>query len=122
MTEISIDQIREIGQYWLVYLSPEGETKHIQFSACANNFSIHRGSPDEDGLKCVGLRSEDADGGSYELYNVGHTKILCPFKPTIGGTIAALLKGKKPADVQKEKFLDFERQLNAYGWKTIEET
>lgn len=121
MTEISIDQVQEVGEYWLVYLSQEGETKHIQLSACANNFSIHRGYESDDGLKCVGLRSEDDKGGSYELFNVGHTKILCPFKPGIGGTIAALLKGKKPADVQKEKFLDFERQLNSYGWKTIEE-
>ena len=119
MTEISIDQVREIGEYWLIYRDQEGEEKHIQLSACANNFSIHRGDQSGDGLKCVGLRSEDQNGGSYELYNVGHTKIHCPFRPGIGGTIAALLKGKKPAEVQKEKFLDFERQLNSYGWKTI---
>lgn len=121
MTEISIDQVREIGEYWLIYLSREGGEKHIQLSACANNFSIHRGCEPGDGLKCVGLRREDASGGSYELFNVGHTKLLCPWKAGIGGTIAALLKGKKPADVQREKFLDFERQLNSYGWKTIEE-
>lgn len=122
MTEISIDQVQQIGRYWLVYLDQEGGEKHIQLSACANNFSIHRGFEQGDGLKCVGLRFVDDRGGCYELYNVGHTRILCPFKPGIGGTISALLKGKKPAEVQREKFADFERQLNSCGWKTIEDS
>ena len=118
MTEISIDQIQEIGQYWLVYLTREGEEKHIQLSACANNFSIHHGGESN----CVGLRHEDANGGSYELYNVGHTKVLCPWKPGLGGIIAAVLKGKKPEEVQREKFRDFEAKLNSFGWKTIEDS
>lgn len=121
MTEISIDQVREVGEYWLIYLSQEGAEKHIQLSACANNFSIHRGYTSDDGLKCVGLRHEDERGGSYELFNVGHTKINCPWKAGIGGMIGAMLKGKKPSDIQRAKFEDFERQLNSYGWKTIEE-
>ena len=121
MTEISIDQVQSISQYWLVYLSQEGHEKHIQLSACANNYSIHHGGASADGLSCVGLRRESDKGGSYELFNVGHTKVLCPWRPGIGGTIGALLKGKKPADVQRAKFEDFERQLNSFGWKTIEE-
>lgn len=121
MTEISIDQIREVGQYWLVYLKESGEPGHIQLSACANNFSIHRGHASEDDRQCVGLRYEKNGCDCYELFNLGHTLIKCPRKPGLGQTIAALLKGKKPAQLQREKYDALERQLNEFGWKTIEE-
>ena len=75
MTEISNKQINEISEYWLVYLKESGEPGHIQLSACANNFSIHRGYESEDGMKCVGIHYEKDDCGFYELFNVGHTLV-----------------------------------------------
>ena len=121
MTEISIDQIQEIGQYWVVYLKRSGENAHIQLSACANNFAVHRGYESEDGLKCVGLRYEKDGCDCYELFNVGHTLVKCPRKPGPGQTFAALLRGKKPAEFQREKYEAVEQQLNEFGWKTIVE-
>lgn len=121
MTEISIDQIQQIGQYWVVYLNEDGEPAHIQLSACANNFAIHRSQESGDGLKPVGLRYEKAGCDCYELFNVGHTLIKCPRSPGLGQTIAALFKGKKPAELQREKYEAVERQLNEFGWKTVAE-
>ncbi len=121
MNEISIDQIQEIGEYWIVYLKESGEPAHIQLSACANNFSIHRGGESGDGLKSVGVRYEKDGCDCYELFNVGHTLVKCPRKPGLGQTVAALLKGKKAEALQREKYDAVERQLNQFGWKTIVE-
>ena len=111
MTEISIKQIKEIGQFWLVYSKPEGAPGHIQLSACANNFAIVRGDRSGDELKCVGLRYEKDGFGCYELFNVGHTLIKCPLKPRFFGSAAKL----------RDRYEAIEKQLNAFGWKTIEE-
>ena len=106
MTEISIKKIREINEFWLVYDKDEG-VGHIQLSACANNFSIHHGGDP----KCVGLRYEKDGFGCYELFNVGHTLIRCPLKPKLFGSAAKL----------REKYESIEKQLNRFGWKTVEE-
>ena len=105
MTEISIKKIREISEFWLVYDKDEG-VGHIQLSACANNFSIHHGGDP----KCVGLRYEKDGFGCYELFNVGHTLIRCPLKPKLFGSAAKL----------REKYEAIEKQLNRFGWKTVE--
>ena len=105
MTEISIKKIREISEFWLVYDKDEG-VGHIQLSACANNFSIHHGGDP----KCVGLRYEKDGFGCYELFNVGHTLIKCPLKPKLFGSAAKL----------REKYESIEKQLNRFGWKTVE--
>ena len=110
MTEISIKQIKEIGEFWVVYTKPEGAPGHIQLSACANNFAILRGDSSGDELKCVGLRYEKDGFGCYELFNVGHTVIKCPLKPKLFGSAAKL----------REKYEGIEKQLNSFGWKTIE--
>ena len=107
MTEISIKQIKEISEFWVVYTKDTGETGHIQLSACANNFSIHHGGES----RCVGLRYEKDGFGCYELYNVGHTLIKCPLKPRLFGSAAKL----------REKYEGIEKQLNRFGWKTVEE-
>lgn len=117
MNEISIKQIDQISQYWIVYTKESGEPGHIQLSACANNFAIHRGCASEDGMQCVGLRYEKDGFGCYELFNVGHTLVKCPLKP---GALQKLLKGKNAESALREKYLDIEKQLNSYGWKTIE--
>ena len=106
MTEISIKQIREISEFWLVYDKDEG-VGHIQLSACANNFSIHHGGES----RCVGLRYEKDGFGCYELFNVGHTLIKCPLKPRLFGSAAKL----------REKYESIEKRLNEFGWKTAEE-
>ena len=110
MTEISIKQIKEIGEFWVVYTKPEGAPGHIQLSACANNFAIVRGDSSGDELKCVGLRYEKDGFGCYELFNVGHTLIKCPLKPKLFGSAAKL----------REKYESIEKQLNRFGWKTVE--
>ena len=110
MTEISIKKIREISEFWLVYDKDEG-VGHIQLSACANNFRIHHGCDESDGLQCVGLRYEKDGFGCYELFNVGHTLIKCPLKPRLFGSAAKL----------REKYASIEKQLNSFGWKTVEE-
>ena len=110
MTEISIKQIKEISEFWVVYTKPDGAPGHIQLSACANNFAIVRGDSSGDELKCVGLRYEKDGFGCYELFNVGHTLIKCPLKPRLFGSAAKL----------REKYESIEKQLNRFGWKTIE--
>ena len=106
MTEISIKQIKEIGEFWIVYAKDDGSNGHIQLSACANNFSILRGGDP----KCVGLRYEKDGFGCYELYNVGHTLIKCPLKPRLFGSAAK----------QREKYEAIEKRLNEFGWKTLQ--
>ena len=117
MNEISIKQIDQISQYWIVYTKESGETGHIQLSACANNFAIHRGNASDGGAQCVGLRSEKDGVGCYELFNVGHTLVKCPLKPNL---LQKLLKGKNAEAHLREQYLSIEKQLNAFGWKTIE--
>ena len=121
MTEISIKQIDEVTPFWVFYSKESGEPGNIQLSACANNFAIHRSQESGEGLKPVGLRYEKAGCDCYELFNVGHTLIKCPRSPGLGQTIAALFKGKKPAELQREKYEAVERQLNEFGWKTVAE-
>ena len=111
MTDISIKQIQEVGEYWIVYKSAEGKIRHIQLSACANNFSIHRGG----GAGCIGLRYEKDGYGYYELFNVGHTRIQFSLKP-------GLLGGKKAAQKLRQQYEAFEARLNSFGWNTIEES
>ena len=106
MTEISIKQIKEIGEFWVVYAKDDGSRGHIQLSACANNFSILRGGAEN----CVGLRYEKDGFGFYELFNVGHTLIKCPLKPRLFGSAAKL----------REKYEAIEKQLNSFGWKTLQ--
>ena len=108
MNEISVKQIKEITQFWVVYRKDSGEPGHIQLSACANSFAIQRGG---DG-SCVGVRYEKDGFGFYELFNVGHTRIKCPLKPKLFGSAAKL----------REKYESIEKQLNEFGWKTIEES
>ena len=111
MTEISIKQIKEISEFWVVYTKPDGAPGHIQLSACANNFAIVRGDSSGDELKCVGLRYEKDGFGCYELFNVGHTLIKCPLKPRLFGSAAKL----------REKYESIEKRLNGFGWRTVEE-
>ena len=118
MTELTCKQVRRIDEYWLVYAKDDGSEGHIQLSACANNFSIHRGYVSEDSLQCVGTRYEKDGFGCYELYNVGHTLIKCPLKPN---PIQKLLGGKKAEEKLRAAFEAFEEQLNSRGWKTIQE-
>ena len=118
MTEISIKQIDEVTPFWVFYSKENGEPGNIQLSACANNFSVHRGSVSEDGLQCVGLRYEKDGFGCYELFNVGHTLIKCPLTPN---PLQKLLGGKKAGEKLRQAYEEFEQKLNARGWKTIEE-
>ena len=118
MTEIFIKQIDEITQFWLIYSKESGEPGHIQLSSCANNFSVHRGYVSDDGLQCVGLRYEKDGFGCYELFNVGHTLIKCPLKPS---PVQKLLGGGRAEQKLREQFEDIERKLNSRGWKTIAE-
>ena len=118
MTEISIKQIDEVTPFWVFYSKESGEPGNIQLSACANNFSVHRGYVSDDGLQCVGLRYEKDGFGCYELFNVGHTLIKCPLTPN---PLQKLLGGKKAGEKLRQAYEEFEQKLNARGWKTIEE-
>ena len=115
MTDISMKQIKEITQFWVFYDKGNGKQGNIQLSACANNFSIHRGGDPE----CVGLRYEKDGYGYYELFNVGHTRIKFPLKPN---GLQNLLGGKKAAAKLRQQYDAFEATLNSFGWKTIEES
>ena len=114
MNEIFIKQIDEITPYWVFYSKDSGEPGNIQLSACANNFSIHRGG--EPGI--IGLHYEKDGFGCYELFNVGHTLIKFPLTPNF---VQKLLGGKNAADKLRQLYGEFEQQLNGYGWKTIAE-
>ena len=110
MNEIFLKQIDEVTPFWVFYSKDSGEPGNIQLSACANNFSIHRGYVSEDGLQCVGVRYEKDGFGCYELFNVGHTLIRCPLKPKLFGSAAKL----------REKYEGIEKRLNEFGWKTLQ--
>ena len=114
MTELTCKQVRRIDEYWLVYTKDDGSEGHIQLSACANNFAIHRGG--EPGT--IGLHYEKDGFGCYELFNVGHTLIKFPLTPNF---VQKLLGGKNAADKLRQQYGEFEQQLNGYGWKTIAE-
>ena len=118
MTEISIKQIDEVTPFWVFYSKESGEPGNIQLSACANNFSIHRGYVSDDGLQCVGLRYEKDGFGCYELFNVGHTLVKCPLTPN---PLQKLLGGKKAGEKLRRAYEEFEQKLNSRGWKTIRE-
>ena len=118
MNEIFLKQIDEVTPFWLFYSKDSGEPGNIQLSACANNFSIHRGYTSEDALQCVGTRYEKDGFGCYELYNVGHTLIKCPLKPN---PIQKLLGGKKAEEKLRAAYESVEEQLNSRGWKPIQE-
>ena len=118
MNEIFLKQIDEITPFWLFYSRDSGEPGNIQLSACAKNFSIHRGYVSEDNLQCVGTRYEKDGFGCYELFNVGHPLIKCPLKPN---PIQKLLGGKKAEEKLRAQYESFEQQLNSRGWKTIAE-
>ena len=115
MNEIFLKQIDEVTPFWLFYSKDSGEPVNIQLSACANNFSIHRGYVSEDGLQCVGVRYEKDGFGCYELYNVGHTRIKCPLKPNVFQKLLGT------AGKLREQYEAFEARLNSMGWKTISE-
>ena len=118
MNEIFLKQIDEVTPFWVFYSKDSGEPGNIQLSACANNFTIHRGYASEDSLQCVGVRYEKDGFGCYELFNVGHTLIKCPLKPN---PIQKLLGGKKAEEKLRVAYEAFEEQLNSRGWKTIPE-
>ncbi len=115
MLDISIKQIKEISPFWVFYVKEDGEPGSIQLSACANNFTLQRGSGSEAGLRCVGLRYERDGHGYYELFNVGHTRIRFPLKP-------GLLGGKRAQGRLRQQYEAFEATLNSHGWKTIQES
>ena len=115
MTDISIKRISEITPFWVFYIKETGSQGSIQFSACANNFSIHRGGASDDGMQCVGLRYEKDGYGYYELFTAGHIRIRFSLKP-------GLLGGKKAAAKLRQQYDAFEATLNKFGWKTIEES
>ena len=115
MNEISMQKIQEITPFWVFYEKENGRRGNIQFSACANNFAVHRGGGSADGLQAVGLRYEKDGFGYYELFNVGHTRVRFPLKPHLFG-------GKKAAQKLRQQYEAFEATLNSHGWKTIEET
>ena len=118
MKEILVKQISEINEYWIVYFQESGETGHIQLSACANNYAVHRGG--DAGDKIIGLRYKKDGFGCYELFTAGHLLIKCPLKPGPADNLKALLRGKKAADMLLEDYQGLEDQLNGFGWKTIE--
>lgn len=115
MTDISIKRINEITPFWVFYTKETGSRGSIQFSACANNFAIQRGSASDDGLKCVGLRYEKDGYGYYELFTAGHIRIKFSLKP-------GLLGGKKAAMKLRQQYESFEATLNAHGWRTTQES
>lgn len=120
MKEIYINRIDEINEYWIVYVQDSGEPGHIQLSACANSYAVHRGAEDGDGLRCVGLHYEKDGCGCYELFTAGHALIKCPLKANFVQSLASMLRGKKGDEVCRQAYLDFETKLNGFGWKTIE--
>lgn len=111
MTDISMKQIQEITPFWLFYTKDSGNRGSIQFSACANTFSVQRGGC----TGCVGVRYEKDGYGYYELFTAGHARVRFPLKPGLFG-------GKRAADRLRQQYESFEAKLNSYGWKTVEKT
>lgn len=119
MKEIKLSDVLEINPYWLIYRNENREKAYLDLSASANSFSRAMQLPEEDGLRCVGLRYEENGTGCYELFNIGHTKVVCPLKPGFFAALAGKLGGKDPEKLLREAFEAFEQRLNAAGWKTV---
>lgn len=120
MNEIKNSAVFEISDYWLVYRRDNGEPGHIELGACANSFARQEHYESTDGLRCVGKRYEKDGCRCYELYNIGHTLVKFAPRPNFGESVVAMFRGKKPSDAQREAYEQFEADLNAHGWKTVE--
>lgn len=119
IVKISLSKRTLPDQYWLVYINNDGIKKHVALSGCACCFEKITGYVSSDGLRAVGWRYEEAGELCYELFNVGHTVLFAPIKPSLIQTIGYLLSSKKPEDAHKEFLASFEEALNRGGWKTV---
>lgn len=107
-------------KHWLVYINDSGEKKHVYLSGCAESFERKTGFVSHDGLRAVGWRYEEKGLLCYELFNVGHTVICAPVKPSLVQSLGYMLSGKKTEEAHNAFLASFEEALNRGGWKTVE--
>ena len=107
-------------KYWLVYSTEEGTVKHVDLSGCAASFERISGYVSEDGLRAVGWHYEEGGQKCWELFNIGHTLMYAPLRPSLLQTVGYLLRGKEPKAAHKEYLEAFEAALNQGGWKTVD--
>ena len=106
-------------KYWLKYTNADGIVKHVDLSGCANNFSRATGYESQDGLRAVGWQFIEDGQICMELFNIGHTLLVVPLRPSLTQTLGYLLSGKNPQRGHRE-FLDrFAQALAAGGWKIV---
>lgn len=107
-------------KYWLFYTNDSGEEKYVDLSGCAGNFERITGHVSSDDLRAVGWRYEKHGQLCYELFNVGHTVLFAPIKPSLFQVLKYRLSGRKPDEAHRDFLTAFEAALNQGGWKTVE--
>ena len=122
MVRIPLSKRTLPGKHWLVYIDDNGDKKHVDLSGCACSFEKITGYVSSDGLRAIGWRYEEGGQLCYELFNVGHTVLFAPVKPSFVQTLGYILSGKKPEDAHKDLLASFEEALNQGGWKTVQRT
>ena len=120
MIKIPISTNALPGNYWIKYVNEDRETKYIDLSGCACNFTLRTGYASSDNYRVVGWRYIENGYLCYELFNAGHTVFYRPIKPTFLQVVGYMLSGKKTEIAHKAFLAAFEDALNKGGWKTIE--
>ena len=114
MKKLTMARIIEVNPHWIVYRNEQQGTSYLDLSACANSYARRAPQEENESCRCVGERMERNGTVSYELFDIGHTEISCPMKPSAFQALLGKLTGKEPDDGYS-----LERQLNHFGWKTI---
>ena len=106
-------------KYWLKFINENGVLKHVDLSACANNFRSKTGYESQDGLKAIGWQYISGNNLCFELFNIGHIQLTVPVKPGPIQALGYLLSGKNPQQGHKEFVESFEKALAVGGWKVV---
>ena len=108
-------------QYWIRYTDADGERKTVGLSSCANSFKLVNGDQYDanDGMKCVGWRYEEEGNLCFELFSAGHVVFTTTLYPSLVDSIICLFQGLETSEYRRFKAMEFERALNAGGWKTL---
>ena len=117
MKQIHISKIEDVNNYWLVYRDDSDTVRHLDLSACANSYARRHPECPQAGHRIIGTRKLQGAMGVYELYDIGHSQILCPAKPGLWASLLAKLTGKT---LSEDLWLEFEQTLNQNGYCTVE--
>ena len=118
MLRINIDQIVEITASELRYINDRGAIDSIILADCARNFALNNGA---ESFCCVGERCFVPEKGVafYEFYNGDHTQVYLRISyEKIKRLFLKLNLNMYQKDLSK--FHGVQKELNHYGWTTMD--